>query len=297
MTFVPAGSIACGSAGCGRGAGREVADAAQELAHAEIVERRAEEDRRHVALAIGFGIETLGQAARHLDFVAQPLQRGGGQQLRQLRIVEAGAAYRLGHARMFAAIEQQQRVVEEIVGAEEIAAHADRPARRDDIERELALDLVEQIERIACFAVHLVDEGDDRHVSQPADLEELQGLCLDAARRVQDHHRAVDGGQGAIGVLAEILVARRVEQVEGQAVMLEAHHRRADRDAALLLDLHPVRARPAAVAARLDLAGELDRAAEQQKLLGQRGLAGVGVGNDRESAPSSDFGGELGHVG
>jgi hypothetical protein len=41
---------------------------------------------------------------------------------------------------------------------------------------------------------------------------------------------------------AEILVARRVEQVEGEPLMLEAHHRRGDRDAALALDHHPVRA-------------------------------------------------------
>ena len=37
-------------------------------------------------------------------------------------------------------------------------------------------------------------------------------------------------------------------------------------------------------AARLHLAGEMDRAAEQQQLLGQRGLAGVGVRDDREGA-------------
>ena len=36
--------------------------------------------------------------------------------------------------------------------------------------------------------------------------------------------------------------------------------------------------------ARLDLAGEMDRAAEQQQLLGQRRLAGVRVRDDREGA-------------
>jgi hypothetical protein len=43
---------------------------------------------------------------------------------------------------------------------------------------------------------------------------------------------------------AEILVARRVEQVEGEPLMLEAHHRRGDRNAALALDRHPIRAHP-----------------------------------------------------
>ena len=39
---------------------------------------------------------------------------------------------------------------------------------------------------------------------------------------------------------------------------------------------------------RLDLAGELDGAAEQQQLFGQRGLAGVRVRDDREGAAAGD---------
>ena len=76
----------------------------------------------------------------------------------------------------------------------------------------------------------------------------------------------------------------RVEQVEGDPVPLEGHHRAGHRDAALLLDLHPVRARPPRLPARLDLAGQMDRAALQQQLLGQRGLARVGVRDDGEGA-------------
>jgi hypothetical protein len=57
---------------------------------------------------------------------------------------------------------------------------------------------------------------------------------------------------GCVGVLAEILVARRVEEVEGEPLMLEAHHRRADRDAARALDRPPIRA-PAAARRALSL--------------------------------------------
>jgi hypothetical protein len=38
----------------------------------------------------------------------------------------------------------------------------------------------QEVERVAALAVELVDKGDDRHVAQPADLEELPGLLLDA---------------------------------------------------------------------------------------------------------------------
>ena len=85
---------------------------------------------------------------------------------------------------------------------------------------------------------------------------------------------------------AEILVARRVEQVEGEPLMLEAHHRRGHRDAALALDRHPIRAHPPPLAPRLDFARQLDRPAKQQQFLGQRGLAGVRMRNDRKGAPA-----------
>ena len=43
---------------------------------------------------------------------------------------------------------------------------------------------------------------------------------------------------------AEILVARRVEQVKGEPLCSKPHQRRGDRDAALALDRHPIRAHP-----------------------------------------------------
>jgi hypothetical protein len=94
---------------------------------------------------------------------------------------------------------------------------------------------------------------------------------------------------------AEILVAPRVEEVEGEPLVLEAHHRRGDRDAALALDRHPIRAHPPPLAARLDLARQLDRPAEQRQFLGQGGLAGVRMRNERKSAPAQNLVGQGTH--
>src|SRR5256886_84748 len=55
-------------------------------------------------------------------------------------------------------------------------------------------------------------------------------------RRVDHHHRRVDRGQRAVGVLAEVLVAGRVQQVERAVRVVERHHRRRHRDATLALD-------------------------------------------------------------
>src|SRR6516162_4942513 len=57
--------------------------------------------------------------------------------------------------------------------------HADRPGDRGRIERQRLPDLAQQVERVAALTVELVDEGGDRYIAQPANLEELGGLLLD----------------------------------------------------------------------------------------------------------------------
>src|SRR3546814_16367431 len=69
---------------------------------------------------------------------------------------------------------------------------------------------------------------------------------------------------------------RSVEQGEDQPRMFEGHHRRGHRNAALLLDLHPVGARAPRLPTRLHLALDMDRAARDEQVLGQRRLARVG---------------------
>ena len=210
-----------------------------------------------MAGAVGLHVEAGIGAAHQLDLLGQP------------GIGDAVILDDLADARAIRRIEHQHAIAREIVGPLEALAGAGRPAHRRDIERQGRGDLVQKLDRIAALAVHLVDEGDDRHVAQAADLEQLARARLDALGGVDHHHRRIDRGQGAVGVLAEILVARRVQEIEHRAAILEMHHRGGDRDAALLLDLHPVRARPPGIAARLDGARDMDGAAEQQQLLGR----------------------------
>jgi hypothetical protein len=70
--------------------------------------------------------------------------------------------------------EQQQRIGKQVVNVRRIVPHANRPTRRGYVERQPLLDLAQQVERVAAFAVELVDKSDDRRVAQPADLEELE---------------------------------------------------------------------------------------------------------------------------
>ncbi len=264
---------------------RELAEAFQEIADAEIAQRAAEIDRRQMALAKRVQFERLAGFRHQRQFVLD------------LRHVEIGvAAGEFGDVDLLrgtglgaAAFEQTDAAIDDVVGAEKIAAAADRPGHRRGIERQRLFDLVQEIEGIAALAVHLVDEGDDRDVAQPAHLEQLSGARLDALGGVDHHHGGVDGGQRPVGVLGKVLVARRVQKVEHEAFELEGHHGCHDRNAALALDLHPVGTGIAAFALGLDLPRQIDGAAEQQQLFGQRGLAGVRMGNDGKGPPPRHF--------
>ena len=85
-------------------------------------------------------------------------------------------------------------------------------------------------------------------------------------------------------------MAGGVQDVDAEALILELQDGRGDRDAALLLDLHPVRHGGAGVLLALDLPGLGDGPAVEQELFGQGGLTGVGVGDDGEGSSSFDLG-------
>ena len=127
-----------------------------------------------------------------------------------------------------------------------IARQRGNPACAD---AEHALQFVEKRDRIFRRPIALVHEGENRNAAPLAHFKEFARLRLDALACVDDHDRGVDGGEHAIGVFAEILVAGRIEEIDAVAVVVELQNRRRNRDAALLLELHPVRRRRALIAA------------------------------------------------
>ena len=265
------------------GAGREFGHRVDQVPDAEILKRAAEQHWGHVALEEGLLVEGLQALDREMEFVDGLPSLVLGQKTGDLRVIGTGDGDRI-----FVLAEARQPLQADVVGAGERAPAANRPRKRRRIERQCLLDLVEEVERIARLAVHLVDEGDGGNVAQAADLEEFARARLDALGGVDHHHRRVDGGQRAIGVLGKILVPRRVEQIEDAIGVFEGHDRGDDRNAALALDAHPVGAGFSAVGLGAHFARELDGAAEEEDLLGESCLAGVRVGDDRKSAPARD---------
>ena len=166
--------------------------------------------------------------------------------------------------------------------AEQVSGVADRPGEGGRQQVEGGLEVVEQLQRLDAGAVALIDEGDQGDAAAPGDLEEPEGLALDACCGVDQDDGAVDRRHHPQRVFAEIAVARGVEQVDDDVVVLEAEHGRGDRDAAALLEVHPVRGGGLALAAAFDGTGLVDRLAVEQQLFGHGRLAGVRVGDDRE---------------
>ena len=239
----------------------------QQLSHAEVVDGRTEKHRRLPAREILPGRELMSCAAHEFDFIAERL--GAIAQEVAGRIARQPIDRRMrACAPLLGRLIDVDAVLEQVVDALQLPAHADRPRHGRARDLQHFLDFIEQLHRLAAFAIELVDERHDRGVAQPANLHEFDRPLLDALRAVDDHQRRVHRGESAIGVLGKILVARRVEQIHHAPVVGKLHYRGRHRDAALLLERHPVRGRVPRRLAALHGARELYRAAEQQQLFG-----------------------------
>ena len=145
--------------------------------------------------------------------------------------------------------------------AAKIKPVADGPVHWKRANAQHPLQFVNQLQRIFHRPVAFVHEREDRHPALAANFKKFSRLRLDAFGRVNHHHDCVHGGQHTIGVLGKILVAGRVEQIDAISVVIKLQDRRADGNAALLFEFHPVGRRSALVFTGGDGAGELHRAA------------------------------------
>ena len=127
-------------------------------------------------------------------------------------------------------------------------------------------------------AVHLVDEADARHAVLVGLAPDGLRLRLDAGDRVEHGDRAVEHAQRALDFGGEVDVARRVDDVDAVIAPEAGGRGGRDRDAALLLLLHPVHDGGAFV----DLADLVRDPGVEQDPFGRGRLAGIDVGHDAD---------------
>jgi hypothetical protein len=221
-------------------------------------------------------LQQLHLAARVRERIAEALRVRG--------IVDALDDLLVVHAPVLARLEDAHLVVADVEDAGEALAHAHRPRERHRRHAQDLLDLVQHRERLLALAVQLVDEGDDGRIARPADFQQRMVCASTPFTESITIKRRVHRRQHAVGVFREVLVARRVEQVDDVAAELDLHDGARDRDAALLLDLHPVAGGVAGGLSRLHAARDVDGPREEEELLGEGGLPGVRVRDDREGA-------------
>ena len=128
--------------------------------------------------------------------------------------------------------------------------------------------------------VHLVDEADARDVVLVGLTPHGLGLGLDALLAVEHGDGTVEDAQRALHLDREVDVAGGVDDVDLVALPEGGHGGRRDRDAALLLLLHPV-GRRRTVVGLTDLV--VDTGVEEDALRRRR-LAGVDVRHDADVA-------------
>ena len=279
------------AAGAGQGRGGQPQEFFQERLHAEVGQRRTEEHGAEVAGVHRVHVKIVAGAVQQLDVLAELLVQRGGEQLvqpgvAQLRLDLVQNFHAVGPA---VALEGQDVPAVTVEHALELLAAADGPVHGVGLDAQDLLDVFHQLKGVAGFAVHLVDEGEDGDVTQGADLEQLDGLGLNALCRIDDHDSGVRCHQGTVGILREVLMARGIQNVHALACIVELQDRGSDRNTALLLDVHPVGHSVLGALLALNGTGLIDGSTVQQQLFGQGRFAGIGVADDRKRPAALDL--------
>jgi hypothetical protein len=134
----------------------------QERLDAEVVQRAAEKDRSLPRAAVRLAIEPRSGARDDLDRVDQLFLPALAHELRDFLRLSAGDDDRLRPAAASLSLVEEHGIGLEVVHAFEIRTVAERPVHRRRRDAEDSLDLIEQLERIACRLIELVDEGQHR---------------------------------------------------------------------------------------------------------------------------------------
>ena len=162
----------------------------------------------------------------------------------------------------------------------ELVLFADRDLDRHCVGAEAVVDRLDTAPKVGAGAVELVDEADARHAVAVGLAPDRLGLGLDAGNAVEDDDRAVEHAQAALDLDGEVHVPGRIDDVDAMIAPERGRRRGRDGDAALLLLGHPVhRGR-----ALMHLADLVDLLGVEEDALGDRGLAGVDVGDDADVA-------------
>jgi hypothetical protein len=136
----------------------------QQFPHPEIIDRGPEEYRRLLRRAVAIQIEIRARSPYQIHFIDEG-RIAVPQEFASRVAREPVDRLMAAHPALFDRYVKVNLVFEQMIDAEQIAAHADRPGQRRALDLQHALDLVEQLDRRPAVAIQLVDERHDRRVA------------------------------------------------------------------------------------------------------------------------------------
>ena len=147
------------------------------------------------------------------------------------------------------------------------------------------LHLIHKLKGIKSIPVHLIEKSKYRYPAAGHNLEELPGLRLHALGGIYHHDRIVRCHEGAVGILREVLMPRRIQDVNALITVLKLQHGGRNGYSSFLLDIHPVGYRMPCRRLTLYRSRGIELPPVQQEFLGKRGFSCVGVRDYGESPP------------
>src|SRR4051794_2404815 len=269
---------------------REVVEhGVEQRLHALVLEGGAAEDRRHVEVERRLADRRLELVDRDLGLLEDELDElvvVVGDLLEEVLARLVGAVGVVGgdvdDLELLAelVLVDDRLHADQVDDPDEVGLRPDRQLHRHGMRTEAVDHRLDGLLEVRPDAVHLVDERDARDVVLVGLAPHGLGLRLDARDGVEERDRAVEHAQRALHLDGEVDVAGRVDDVDPVVAPLAGRRGGRDRDAALLLLLHPVHRGGALV----DLTDLVGATGVVEDALGRRRLTGVDVRHDPDVA-------------
>ena len=164
-----------------------------------------------------------------------------------------------------------------------------RECERSYTNLQLALHLIEQVERILAWAVQLIDKDHYRGVAHAAYIHQSASLRLDTLCAIDYDNYRIYGREGTVCILGKVLVTGSVKDIDFHIFIVESHHRCCHRDTTLTLNLHKVGGRSLLDFITLHRTRNMDSTTKEEQLLRQCGLTRVWVGNNCKCSSSGNL--------
>ena len=280
--------------------GQVVDDRVEQGLDALVLERGAGEDRVQLVgqgRATDRGLELLDGELLALEVLLHDLVIGLGEGLEQLLAVLLDLVGHVGRDLLDDVVLALGGLaapdlgvhLDQVHDTDEVALGADRQLEDQRGRVQLVHDRVDDAVEVRAGAVELVDEAHPRDGVLVGLAPHGLRLRLHAGHAVEHGDGAVEDAQRALDLDGEVDVTGGVDDVDLVLLPPAGGRSRGDRDATLLLLLHPVH-RGSAVVDLTDLVG--DTGVEQDALGGGR-LAGVDVRHDADVADLLEVGGDV----